>query len=340
MAVVGAGLMGRWHTHYAQLLGAEVAAVVDGLPQSASSLARRTRNAAVFHDMGAMLEAIRPDVVHVCTPLATHLPLAMQAVGAGAHALVEKPLTPMASEDRGLLQWAREKRVHVCPVHQFAFQRGVARACEALEHLGEALHASFTICSAGGGAQGGAALDAIVAEILPHPFSVLQVLWPRHPIRPDDWSAQSPRHGELNVQGKAGEMPVGVRVSMNARPTRCEMEVLCSDGSIHLNFFHGSAVVRHGKPSRLDKIAQPFRFAAKTVGVSAATLAGRALRREMAYPGLGTLIERFYAAARGSGDNPISAEDALAVAIVREHVIRQAIPGALPESSAGRECRA
>ncbi len=332
--------MGRWHTHYAQLLGAEVAAVVDGSSQAAASLARRTRKAAVFDDMGTMLATIRPDVVHVCTPLASHLPLALQAIGARAHALVEKPLTPMASQAGELLESAREKSLHVCPVHQFAFQRGVARAARALEHLGEPLDVSFTICSAGGGAQTGAALDAIVAEILPHPLSVLQVLWPGNPLRSDDWSAQSPRHGELNVQGRSGEIPVGVRVSMNARPTRCEMEVLCRDGSIHLNFFHGSAVIRQGVPSRLDKIAQPFRFAAKTVGVAAATLAGRALRRELAYPGLGTLIERFYAAARGSRDNPISAEDALAVALVREHVIRLAIPGVLHESGAGRECGA
>ena len=321
--------MGRWHAHYARQHGAHVVAVVDNSQLAASALARRARNAAVFDDMGAMLEDTRPQVVHVCTPLASHLALALQAVAAGAHVLVEKPLTATALQATTLLDAARDKGVHVCPVHQFAFQRGVARLADVLRELGEPLSVAFEICSAGGERQTGASLDAILAEIVPHPLSVLQAVWPHNPMRPEDWSAQSSLAGELNAQGKSGEIPVSVRISMNARPTRCEMELLCRDGSIHLNFFHGYAVIRRGKPSRLDKITQPFRFAGATVGVAAANLAGRALRRELAYPGLGTLIGRFYAASRSSGDNPIPAGQALAAAIVRDHVIRQAIPGAL-----------
>ena len=131
------------------------------------------------------------------------------------------------------------------------------------------------------------------------------------------------------MQGHSGQVEVSLYISMNALPTRCEMDILCSGGSVHLNFFHGYAIARHGKPSRLDKIAQPFLFAGKTFAVAAANLAGRGLRRETAYPGLSALIGRFYAAARGKGGNPIPAQDTLAAAIVREHVIQQAMPGLL-----------
>jgi predicted dehydrogenase len=337
VAVVGAGLMGRWHAYFAQRLGAEVTAVVDSAPGAAVFLARRTKKAAVFDEMGAMLEAVRPHVVHICTPLSSHLPLTLQVVEAGAHALVEKPLTLMAEQTQALLQKAREKGVHVCPVHQFGFQSGVARAAEALDGLGNVLHANFMICSAGGGAETGVALDAIVADILPHPLSILQTLWPRNPLRAHDWTAHSRRNGELYVLGSTGEIAVSIYVSMNARPTRCDLEISCSGGSIHLNFFHGYAVVQRGNPSRLDKVSQPFLFSGKTLAVAAANLAGRALRRETAYPGLSTLIGRFYAAARGAGDNPVSAQDTLAAAVVREHVIQQAMPGVLLESSAGRK---
>ena len=245
-------------------------------------------------------------------------------------AAVEKPVTPTALEAATLLDAAREKAVHVCPVHQFAFQRGVAHVTESLPALGEPLGVSFTICSAGGERQSGVALDTIVAEMLPHPLSILQVLWPRNAMRPEDWSAHGARPGELVVQGRSGAVPVGVRISMSARPTRCDMEILCSGGSVHVNLFHGYAIVRRGKPSRLDKVVQPFRFAGSTLAVAAANLAGRALRREMAYPGLGTLIERFHAAARNGRDNPIPPEHTLDAARVRDHLVSQALPGAAP----------
>jgi predicted dehydrogenase len=329
--------MGRWHAYFARRLGAEVAAVVDSAPDAAVSLARRARKATVFGEVGAMLEVVRPDVVHICTPLPSHLPLTLQVIEAGVHALVEKPLTQMAGQTQALLQKAQEKGVHVCPVHQFGFQSGVARAAEALDGLGDVLHANFTICSAGGGVKTGAALDHIVADILPHPFSILQILWPGNLLRAQDWTANSKRNGELHVRGNTGGIAVSVYVSMSARPTRCDVNILCSGGSIHLNFFHGYAIVRYGKPSRMDKVAQPFLFAGKTFAVAAINLAGRALRREMAYPGLSSLIGRFYAAVRGAGGNPILAQDTLAAAIVREHVIQLAIPGVLLESGADRK---
>jgi predicted dehydrogenase len=337
VAIVGAGLMGRWHAYFARRLGAEVVAVVDSAPDAASSLARGSRRAAVFTETGAMLEAVRPHVVHICTPVPSHLTLTLQVIEAGAHALVEKPLTHLAAQTQVLLQKAHEKGVHVCPVHQFGFQSGVARAAEALDGLGDALHANFTICSAGGSVRTGAALDQIVADILPHPFSILQTLWPANPLQAQDWTANSRRNGELHVEGSTGGIAVSLYVSMNARPTRCDLDILCSGGSIHLNFFHGYAIVRRGKPSRMDKVAQPFLFAGKTFAVAAINLAGRALRREVAYPGLSTLIGRFYAAARSAADSPISARDTLAAAIVREHIIQQAIPRVLLESGADRK---
>src|SRR6266849_2089236 len=144
--------------------------------------------------MSAMLVAVRPHAVHICTPLASHLPLTLPAIEAGVHALVEKPLTQVVGQTQTLLQRAQEKGVHVCPVHQFGFQSGVARATEALDGLGDVLHANFTICSAGGGTETGAALDAIVADILPHPLSILQTLWPGNFLQAWDWTAKSRRN--------------------------------------------------------------------------------------------------------------------------------------------------
>lgn len=339
MAVVGAGLMGQWHAHYARRLGAQLVAVVDKSREAAQRLAGAAGRTGVFGEVGEMLDAARPSVVHICTPTATHLPIALEAIAAGAHALVEKPLTATAGETRELIEAARERGVHVCPVHQFGFQKGVERAREVLPLLGEPLYAAFTICSAGGDTNCTASLNEIARDILPHPLSVLQRLWPKTPLHSGEWSMRSPGPGELHAFRRLGAMEASVLISMGARPTRCEMGILCRGGSIHLDFFHGFAVVRRGVPSRRDKIIQPFQFAATTIANAAGNLAGRLLRREMAYPGLFALVERFYAASAGRAEVPISGQDALAVALVRDSLLQQgACPpgnGADPAGHAG-----
>ena len=317
--------MGRWHAYYARRSGAEVVAVVDPAAASAKAVAA---GAPTFSELGAALSEARPQVVHVCSPLATHAALARQAVDAGVHALVEKPLTAGAAETAALLETARARGVHVCPVHQFAFQRGIASAAQALPRLGEPLHVTFSILSAGAAGGGAEARDEILADILPHPLSVLQALWPGNALDARDWSAQRPRAGEMHVRGRSGGAVVSAWISMSARPTRCDLEIACSEGSVSVNFFHGYAVVRHGSASRAEKIGAPFRTAAGTLAHAAVNLAGRAWRRELAYPGLESLVGAFYAAARG-GPPPVTAAQALAVAELREHLLREAPPGAL-----------
>lgn len=324
--------MGRWHARIARRLSAEIVGVTDLNHAAATRLAHGHR-AVVFDDLGELLAKARPDAVHICTPLPSHLPLAMQAVEAGVHVLAEKPLTATRQQTQTLLAHAAEKQVLVCPVHQFGFQRGTAKAAALLGELGEILHMNFVFCSAGGGVQAGIALDAVVADILPHPLAILQALWPQQPLSEEGWSAVSPSHGELHARGSLGTSTVAIYLSMHARPTRCDLEIFCRHGSLYLNFFHGYAVVRRGVPSRADKIVQPFVYAGKSFVAAAANLAGRAWRREAAYPGLSELIAGFYAAVQGHGENPIAPARTLAVAAVRERLIQQAIPAVLTSTT-------
>lgn len=322
--------MGRWHAAYAGRLGARVGAVVDRSPEAASRLAQLIGGAHTFTDLDSMLAENCPQVVHLCTPLDSHYALALRALDSGVHVLVEKPLVPTVDETDSLLVKARDTGLQICPVHQFAFQRGVETAAEALEGMGEALLAHFTICSAGGAGQAGGALDAIVADILPHPLSVLQKLWPRQSLQAGDWTARRHRPGEWQVVGRAGGTTVSLSLSMNARPTRCELDVLCTGGSVYLNFFHGYSVARPGITSRAEKITQPFRHAAASFAAAGTNLACRVWRREPAYPGLGKLLGRFYDSARGTGPSPFEGHEILAVAQVRDRVMQQImadIPG-------------
>ena len=83
---------------------------------------------------------------------------------------------------------------------------------------------------------------------------------------------------------------------------------------------HGFAVTHDGRVSRLRKAARPFTVAAATTRAAAANLARRAWRREPAYPGLRTLFEAFYRAAKGQAPGPITPAEILAVATEAERL--------------------
>ena len=62
-----------------------------------------TPDAALFTDYEAMLHSGLVDVVMICTPHNRHVPMALQALKAGVHPLIEKPLAVDADEARALL---------------------------------------------------------------------------------------------------------------------------------------------------------------------------------------------------------------------------------------------
>src|SRR5205085_3129892 len=97
-----------------ELPGIILAGVCDLSRAMAESAAERFGVAAWFTDHRAMLDRIRPDVVHITTPPASHFRLAMDALTAGCHVIVEKPATAARAELDILLDSAcRGRRVLV-----------------------------------------------------------------------------------------------------------------------------------------------------------------------------------------------------------------------------------
>jgi predicted dehydrogenase len=111
VAVLGVGSLGKEHARiYAEMAAAgqiEFAGLHDVSPQQAAKIAERYR-VPVFASVDEAIAGA--DALSVVTPTPTHFDLARRVLGAGKHALVEKPMTDNAAQAAELVQLAQEKR--------------------------------------------------------------------------------------------------------------------------------------------------------------------------------------------------------------------------------------
>jgi predicted dehydrogenase len=109
-AVIGVGYLGRFHAQkYAQLAACELLAVVDGREEVRKAVAAEVGTQAVA-DYRELLGKV--DAVSVATPTPAHFAIADAFLAAGAHVLVEKPITESPDQARALIaQAAKAKKI-------------------------------------------------------------------------------------------------------------------------------------------------------------------------------------------------------------------------------------
>ncbi len=327
VGIIGAGLMGRWHARAIKRAGGRLSAVTDINPEAARYIVKSHSGAESFSDIEQMLNRANLDVLHICTPPSTHYKIAELAIDAGLNLLIDKPLTQAAEGTERLFNRALGHGLLICPVHQFVFQDGVLRGRKFLSRIGRVIHMEGTICSAGGagladvGATGWSPLlNEIVADVLPHPLSLIQAFLPNCLPR-ENWMTARSGHGELRAFCETSGITLSIFISMNARPTECSFKIVGTDGTIHFDMFHGYAFIEPGGVSRIKKTIHPFDLALRKLSAAAINLGRRAIRWEPAYPGLQRLISLFYKAVQTNSLSPISREDTIAVARVRDLLI-------------------
>lgn len=125
VAIVGAGIVGRLHTE-AMLRhpGLRITAVVDPLRQAREELATQTAATPYETLTDAMDGVDSVDMVAICTPSGLHASVTEEALAAGKHVVIEKPLDSSLPRARRLAQLAQEaeRRGQVCSVisqHRF-----------------------------------------------------------------------------------------------------------------------------------------------------------------------------------------------------------------------------
>jgi predicted dehydrogenase len=147
--LIGAGQIARQHLACLETLpDVEIAAVCDLSPSVARAAAERHGARAWFTDYKKMLAEVRPDVVHVTTPPTSHFRLAMDALAADAHVIVEKPATVTFAEVESLLARASERRRALLEDYNYLYSAATLEIRRLVEsgELGAVVHVDVAIC--------------------------------------------------------------------------------------------------------------------------------------------------------------------------------------------------
>jgi predicted dehydrogenase len=107
-AVIGVGYLGRFHAQkYAQLPECELVAVVDGRPDVLKAVSAEVGAPGLASHVDLLGKV---DAVSVVTPTPAHFEIADAFLDAGAHVLVEKPITETPEQARRLIARAAQRQ--------------------------------------------------------------------------------------------------------------------------------------------------------------------------------------------------------------------------------------
>ena len=147
-AVIGCGDVSVVHLRAIEkLAGVDLVGVCDTDPARAAAAAGRY-GVPAFTDHRQLLDAARPDVVHVCTPHHQHVPAAIDCLDAGVGVLVEKPVAHTVAEADRLIAAARahpQVKAGICLQNRYNAASRATRAMLLSGELGAVLGGSATV---------------------------------------------------------------------------------------------------------------------------------------------------------------------------------------------------
>lgn len=146
-AVIGCGDVSTVHFDaLANSPGVELIAVCDRDPGRLAA-AEAAYGVPGFTSHIALLDGLRPDVVHICTPHDQHTSVAVDALDRGINVLMEKPLAHTLAEGRLLVQAAERSRAKVAVCFQNRYNAPVQAMHRLLRtgELGGVLGAAATV---------------------------------------------------------------------------------------------------------------------------------------------------------------------------------------------------
>lgn len=326
-ALIGTGQIARQHLACLRTLpGVEIAGVCDLSRGLAECAAERFGVPRWYTDHRAMLDGTRPDVVHVTTPPTSHFTLAVDALDAGAHVVVEKPATVAYDALEVLVNRATAAGRVLVENHNYLFNRSTRAIVDRIEsgEFGAVLHVEVLICldilGPGSpyadpnvphpclGMAGGA-----IADFLTHLASLAYLFIGPHRAAHAVWSKRSRGGSPLPsdefralVEAERGTATLGF--SANTRPDAFWLRVYGERMQAAADLFETRLTIRRARGG-----SKPLRSLrdgleeSRDLSLSAVSTLWRKLSgRPASYEGLWELLARAYKAIADGGVPPVT----------------------------------
>ena len=134
MISIGVIGYGYWGPNLARCVaeteGCRLAGIADFSAAALARAGKRYPRPALHQDPRALIDDPAVDAVLIATPVATHFDLALAALRAGKHVLVEKPMTASSDDARRLIEEAARRNLMLMVDHTFVYTSAVQKIGE------------------------------------------------------------------------------------------------------------------------------------------------------------------------------------------------------------------
>lgn len=312
-AFVGCGYIANIHAlHIQKSQGVDLIAVCDVDYDRADAFASQHAVPIACTSIEEILD-LRPDVVHVLTPPASHADLAVACLDAGCHVYVEKPLATTSLELQKLVRAAKASRATLCPGHNRLFDPPVTNAARVLQKHGAkafAIELRLATWPPKDGVAGHWEDLGIHAAYLLQAF--LGEL--------GEWRAVSSPNGS-NGTGPAA-LGIGVRcaigfgsilLTIGTNPPRSTMAFHAAKLSVAVDLNVQSVVLwkPSGLPKPVERAVWGLREGLQHWGWVARNGAQILRPSQLHYPGVGELVRRYHTSIARGSPPPIDLDEAI-----------------------------
>jgi predicted dehydrogenase len=134
--MIGVGVLGYGYwgpnlvRNFSEISDARVVKVCDARSERLALVTQRYPSIETTKDYQDLIADPRIDAILIATPVSTHFRFALEALQAGKHVLVEKPITASSDEALRLIDEAERRRCVLMVDHTFVYTGAVRRIQE------------------------------------------------------------------------------------------------------------------------------------------------------------------------------------------------------------------
>jgi predicted dehydrogenase len=335
VAIIGCGVIARAHIEPLQGIDVELVGICDPDEGASARLGNAFGISRRYREASELLDRERPDVVHIITPPQTHRDLALEALQAGCHVLVEKPMALNAEEADQMTEASRrhDRALGVCHTQLFDPAVSKARELAAEGRLGRVLSVETMVTFGEQEVERTASTGwirslpgGVLHELAPHSvylhreflgdLTVVSALEKPSPELP------SPAF-EFRSLFEAAWGTGSATLSFAGRPRQAVMRIYGSEISLYVDI-RNHLLVRMQRDAAGGNVARTLvnLDLGTRLAVRAVTATAAGLRRPW-HRGHANLIRRFYEALAHGRDPPVTGEDGRAVVAVLDQLWEQ-----------------